>query len=401
MLPFALKYLPCSLADIKGQDKPLQIIQNFLQNYKKQKKKAVLVYGPIGCGKTSSIHTLAKQTNSEIIEINSSDIRNEEAINSVIGSALKQQSLFFRNKIILIDEIDNISGREDRGCAQAIQKLLEESRYPIILTANNPFDKKLAGLRKSSEMVEFNCLNFSDIASHLKKICQLEGIQFEEKAINSLARIADGDLRSALTDLQLLAYDKRLTLEKINSLSGRKKTEDIFNALKIIFKATSVENTLSILDNLDLPLNEIFLWLDENLPKEYTHPYDLCQAYQKLSQADVFNQRIHKQQYWRFLVYINYFLTAGLSVSKSRKNPQFIQYGPTKRILKLWQAKMKNAKKKDLASKLAQQTHSSQKEALKNLDYFKTVFKNSDESVQQHFSKQFDFSQEEEEWLQK
>ncbi|MBR9683085.1 replication factor C large subunit [Candidatus Woesearchaeota archaeon] len=397
MQPLVLKYKPESLKDIKGQDEPLAKLANYVQNYKSQKKKAILIHGPIGCGKTSSIYALAKQSCSEIIEINSSDLRNEAGINSIIGGALKQQSLFFQNKIVLIDEIDNIFGRQDRGCALAIKKLIQSSNYPIILTANDAYSKKLSKLRRSTEMVEFNQLNHNTIAAHLQEICQKENIQYEEKALNTLARVADGDLRGAVIDLQLFAHDKNLTMEKLDFLPDRKKADTIFNTLKLIFKATDVNNSLSALNNVDLPFNDLFLWIDENLPKEYTKPEDLCNAYQKLSNADIFNARIRRQQHWRFLVYISNFLTAGISSSKSQKYASFTKYGPTTRILKLWKAKMKNFKKKDIATKIALKTHSSQKQVLKNFPYHKTIFKNSEN--QQPFIDQFDFSQEEIDWL--
>tara|TARA_Y100000310_G_scaffold343983_1_gene454360 strand:+ start:1435 stop:2634 length:1200 start_codon:yes stop_codon:yes gene_type:complete len=399
MQPFPLKYQPKTLAEVKGQDTPLAKLKDYVENYKKQRKKAAFVYGPIGCGKTCSVYALAKQHNFETIEINSSDLRNEAGINAVIGSAIKQQSLFFQSKIIIIDEIDCIFGRQDRGCAAAINKLIKDSTYPIILTANDPYNKKLATLRKSSEMIEFNRLGYPTVANVLKEVSGKERIEYEEMAINTLARIQDGDLRGALIDLQILAHDKKLTAEKIDHLSDRKKTDNIFNALRLIFKASSVENSLPALNNLDIPMNEVMLWLDENLPREYTVPADLFRAYDKLSKADVFNGRIRKQQHWRFLVYINNFLTAGISSSKSSKNPNFIQYSQTKRILKLWQAKMRNAKKKDLAAKIAVKTHSSQKRALQEVLYFKHIFKNSVD--QQDFVDQFDLSKEEVEWLKK
>ncbi|MFC1686821.1 replication factor C large subunit [Nanoarchaeota archaeon] len=401
MHPFTLKYQPKTLEDVHGQNTPLTKLQNFIQNHKEQKKKSALIYGPIGCGKTSSIYALAKNLNLETIEINSSDLRNEKAINSVIGSALQQRSLFFQGKIVLIDEIDNFSGRKDRGGTNALNKLIQKSTYPVILTANEPHDKKLAPLRKSSELIEFNKLKYTTISNVLKKICEKEQIQYEEKAINTLSRIADGDLRGALIDLQLLACDGKLSFDKLDQLSDRKKTDNIFNALQLIFKASSVENSLHALNNLDIPINEVFLWLDENLPKEYTAPEDLYNAYQKLSKADVFNGRIRRQQHWRFLVYISNFLTAGISSSKSQKNPSFIQYSRTKRILKLWQAKMKNAKKKDLASKISQKTHSSQRQTIQNMPYFKVIFKNSDKEAQNQFSEQFDLSDDEIGWLNK
>jgi len=398
-MPFPLKYQPQTESDILGQEEPLQKLNHYLTNFKTQKKKAALIYGPIGCGKTSSIHALAKQTNAEIIELNSSQLRNEEGINSTIGQALKQQSLFFQTKIVLIDEIDNLFGRQDRGATQTITKLIQTTNYPIIMTANDPFDKKLSNLRKVSEMIEFNKLPHTIIAEKLKLVCQLENIQYEDKALNTLARIQDGDLRGALIDLQLLTQNKNLTSENLEHLTDRKKTDNIFQALRLIFKATTTKNSLRALDNVDIPLNEIFLWLDENLPKEYTQPEALNNAYQQLSNADVFNGRIKRQQHWRFLVYIYNFLSAGISTAKIKKNSQFIQYQPTRRILKLWQAKMRHAKKKDLALKVAHATHTSQKQAIQHLPYFQHIFRNTPNP--QLFINQLDLSQDEVDWLNK
>jgi replication factor C large subunit len=397
MQPLVLKYKPKRLAEIKGQEKAVALLKNYTSNYKSQKKKALLIHGPIGCGKTCAVYALADELNAEIVELNSSDLRNEAAINSTIGEAMKQQSLFFQSKIILVDEIDNV-GRKDRGGANALSKLIQDSKYPVIMTANDAYKSSLKAVRKVSELVEFEQLTHSIIAAVLKEICEKENIQFEEKAVNSLARIADGDLRGALIDLQILAYDKKLDYPKLDSLADRKKTETIFNMMRLIFKASTVDNSLHALDNLDIPMNEVFLWLDENLPKEYKDPQSLCDAYRNLSNADIFNRRIMRQQHWRFLVYISNFLTAGITASKTVKNTEFVKYAPTTRILKLWQAKIKNAKKKDIAAKIAANTHSSQKQVLKNIEFFKTIFKNSD---QERFIEQFEFSKEEIDWRNK
>ena len=122
-------------------------------NYKRQKCRAALLYGPIGTGKTCSIYALAHELGYDILELNSSDIRNEAGISSFVGSAVGQQSLFFRPKIILIDEVDNISGVQDRGCVPALLKAIEKSTFPIILTANDPFEIKFNPLQKACTII--------------------------------------------------------------------------------------------------------------------------------------------------------------------------------------------------------------------------------------------------------
>lgn len=396
MALFTVKYAPHNSAQVLGQALPLAQLKDFIQNYKKQKHKAALVYGPIGNGKTSSVYALANELKYDILEINSSDIRNEKNMDSFLGSALGQQSLFFTPKIILIDEIDNISGTHDRGCIPALVKAIENSKFPVIITANDPFDSKFSALKKASTMIEYGKLDYKIVAGALQAICTKENIAYDEKALNSLARKVDGDMRAALIDLQICSAENKFNPESVTQLSDRKRTETIMQALVKIFKSSTVENALPALDALDVDLNEVFLWIDENLPKEYLAPSALAKAYEHLSKADVFNRRIKRWQHWRFLVYISNLLTAGISSAKERKNTEFVEYKPTMRILKIWQAKMKYGKRKEIARKLAKITHTSTRIAIQQLPYLQNVIKKDEALI-----KQLDLNEEEVEWLGK
>lgn len=398
MVFFTLKYAPKNSNQIFGQDKAVEELKEFIVNYKAQEYKAALVYGPLGNGKTSSVYALAKELGYDVLELNSSDFRDAESIKIFLDSALGQQSLFFRPKIILIDEVDNLSGVKDRGCVPALMKAIEKSSFPVILTANEIEESKLKPLKKSSQLINFHKLQYRTIAHTLQWVCEQENIPFEEKAINSLARRADGDLRGALLDLQVCSADKQISFTAVTNLSERKKTETILNALTVIFKSSSAENALPALDNLDTDLRDVFFWMDENLPKEYLSAKSLAKAYEHLARADVFNGRIIRRQHWRFLVYINNLLTAGISSAKEEKNPDFTAYRPTMRFLRMWQAKMKNAKKKEIAEKLARKTHTSQKVALEQVPYLQAWFKGSSGP---EIARELELNEEEVDWLER
>lgn len=396
MALFTSKYAPQNSSQVFGQQLAVSQLKDFIVNYKRQKYRAALLQGPIGNGKTSSVYALARELGYDLIEINSSDIRNEDAITSLLGSAVHQQSLFFRPKIILVDEIDNISGTHDRGCLPAILKIMEKSSFPIILTANDVSDSKYKSMVKNTLLIEFHPLQYRTIAHALLWVAEQENISIDEKAVNTLARKADGDLRSALLDLQVCSASGACTVQEVASLSDRKKTESILNALQIIFKSSSIENSLSALDDLDMDLRDVFFWIDTNLPQEYLDAQSLAKAYEWLARADVFQGRIARQQHWRFLVYINSLLTAGISSAKEQKNPQFIPYHPTMRFLRMWQAKMKWAQRKEIALKLAAATHTSQKVALEQMPYLQAMFrKNAGEKI----AEELELSEEEVEWL--
>jgi len=402
MIPWIKLYQPKTSSEVLGQDSALTQLKGFLEEFKKQKKKASIIYGPSGCGKTVSVYALANDLGLEIIEVNASDFRNAENINKTVGSAAKQQSLFSKGKVILVDEIDGLSGRKDRGGVTAVAKLIDDTGFPIICTANNPFDKKFSSLRKKSTVIEFKEMNHEDIAKVLSEICKQEKITAKDEDISSLSRRVGGDLRAAINDLQSLTYNnKELIRKDIDELGQREKTETIINALLKIFKTTDPKIALTAFDNVPEDFDKRFLWVDENLPKEYEKPEDLARAYNYLSKADVMNRRIRRWQHWRFLVYINAYLTGGIAVSKDEKYKKFVSYGPTQRLLKMFIANMKFQKRKAIAAKIAERTHSSSKEVIKNtIPYFQEAMKKNNNFADE-IAEEFDLDKDEVEWMRK
>ncbi|HLD12464.1 MAG TPA: replication factor C large subunit [Candidatus Nanoarchaeia archaeon] len=390
-MKLAEKHRPKSMQHIKGQDKALQTIHQAIQQ-----KKPVLLYGPPGTGKTSIAHALAEDMNYEIIEINASDTRNKEAIQNIVGQASQQQSLFSQGKIILIDELDGISGTEDRGGLTELASILDlKTPYPIILTANDPWDSKFNTLRKKCVTIEISSLNYLSIAHLLKNISEQEKLTIDEDTIKRLAHMAGGDARAAINDLEILSlHNKNITKEDLEELDQREQTGNIFQALRHVFKGTDANQARHAYDNLDIDMDEIFLWLDENLPLEYQGK-DLATAYERLSTADIIKKRIQRQQHWRFMAYIYDLLSAGIATAKQEKSPGYVGYQRTQRILKLWIAKQKNAKKKEIAATLKPELHASIKRITQDvIPYLKIIAKKD---------KNFNPGLEEEEleWLQK
>jgi replication factor C large subunit len=248
-------------------------------------------------------------------------------------------------------------------------------------------------------MIEFGQLDSSSIFDILSMICESEKIEYDKDALRSLSRLSGGDARASVNDLQsLLCGKKELSKEKFEEISGRNKKESIVAAMNKIFKTTDSKIAISAFDNVDEDLSERLLWIDENLPREYTKPKDLALAYEKLSLADAFNGRIRRWQHYRFLVYINALITAGISSSKNERYKDAVQYKQTGRILKLWWAKQKSMKKKAIAEKIAKKTHASKKEVLKSMMPFIPLMFNN-KNMRRDISEYLDLDNEEVEWL--
>ena len=399
MIPLVKKYSPKTTKELHGQDTALKELGRFIANFKKEKKNAAILHGPIGVGKSSSAYAVANEYGLEILEMNASDFRNAEQIELKAGNAIKQRSLFSKGKIILIDDIDGLSGNADRGGVQAIIKIIEQSIFPILLTAENIYIDKLRSLSKKCKLIKFELLSYDAIYSILSFIAAKEDIKCEEKALKALAYRSAGDARAAINDLQTLAQEKKeLTKESLEELADRNKTDNIMIALNKIFKTTDIKIAISAFDNVKEDLDEQLLWIDENLPKEYTKPQELAKAYEMLSKADVFKRRIKRWQHYRFLVYINALITAGIASAKNEKYKNLVQYKPTGRILKLWWANQKAAKKKEIAARIAEKTHSSKKEIIKStMPYLPIIFKNKE--MRSNIINYLNLNEEEVEWL--
>jgi len=358
-LPLVEKYRAISFSEIKGQELAVQEVINFYKKF--PMKKALILNGPVGTGKTCMALALANEFNLELFELNASDLRNRLKLEEVLKPATMQQSLFKKGKLILMDEADGITA-SDRGGLPELIALIDKTNFPIIITANDIWQRKFNLLRRKCQMINLKELKDEITKQILINIIQKENAQIKPEIINLITTKSRGDIRAALNDLQtvLTAGEQAYISDK----TEREKQESIFNALKKVFQFEPDEKTIRVYDNTKMDLNEILLWVEENIPSEY-QGQALAKAYDALSKADLFKGRIYRQQYWRFLVYQNFFLSAGISSATKLKNKKFTKYQKPTRILKIWLSNQKNAKKKSIIMKYAKQTHMSKKKANK------------------------------------
>jgi len=139
----------------------------------------------------------------------------------------------------------------------------------------------------------------------------------------------------------------------------------------MIFKGNPTESMLQLFDSVKMPLDEIILWVEENIPSEYSGE-ELAKAIDALSKVDIFKRRIYRQQYWRFLIYENALLSYGISSSKKNVKTGFTSYKKPTRILKIWLNNQRTEKKKSIASKYSQYVHIGEKRAMSEFSTIKS-----------------------------
>jgi replication factor C large subunit len=360
------KYRPQKISDIIGNEEAKASFVEWLRN-KRRTKKAVLLYGPPGVGKTALVNAASREFGFKIIEMNASDTRTEKAITKVAGRAtsfvaLDKFSTESKGSLLFLDEVDGIAGREDRGGVGAIVKIVTEARAPVIMAANDPDLDKLRPLKKVCTLIRFQQVRTPLIMAVLRKICSKEHIEAEFEALEKIAENCRGDVRSAINDLQSLSEaTKTLTVQDTLMLTYRNKDINMDETLRGFFSAKSLEEAATLLSRSSVEYDVFLLSVSDNLPLRYKDPHDLALAYDLVSQADVFRGRIGTEN-WHLLKYFFNCLAQAAAVSPESYKPfEFIS--PPIRIITLFWTRGKRTTLTNICSKIGLQCHVSRETA--------------------------------------
>ena len=379
-MSLAEKYRAKKYSDLAGQDLAIMGVKKFLAEF--PRTRALILYGPPGTGKTALALAAANENNLEIFELNASDLRNRAQLEVILKPATEQQALFKKGKILLMDEVDGVTGTDVGGIPELV-RLINGTRYPIIMTCNDVWQSKLSPVRMKARLVEMKQLGLGTIVSLLSKIAEKEGFNSNSYFLRQLAIKSQGDMRAAINDLE--SYS--LTEVPIVDITERRDIEEsIFNILRRLFKER--QDFINLFDSSELSLDQILLWIEENIPKEYKNEA-LAKAYYALGNADRFRGRIYKNQSWRFLIYQNAFQSAGISYAKEQVLSGFTKYDRPKRVLKIWLNNQRIAKKRSISMKYAKFVHCSSKRVMKDFPLLVPILK------QESVKKRLNFSDEE------
>ncbi|MEM4593435.1 MAG: replication factor C large subunit [Zestosphaera sp.] len=390
-VPWVIKYRPKKLSEFVNQGEAVEKIKTWIKGWLagKPEKKAALFYGPPGSGKTSIVEALCREYGFQLVEMNASDYRREQDIERVAKLASVQRGLFAGRRIILLDEIDGLAlaGGADAGAIEAILELIETTKNHVIMKANNPWDLAFRPLRDHSVMIEFKRLSKGDVLEVLRRICVAEKLSCDEKALDFIAEKSEGDLRSAINDLEAVAEGGGKITEEIAKqlLRARDRVLDPFEVVRKIFWSKYVWQAKLNATQTDLDPDTLMEWINENLPRQITDPEDLWRAYEALARADVYRGRIVRSGSWDLLAYAIELMTAGVALSpKNDPKAKFrwVKYQFPDRIRLMSQTKEVRALRDSIAGIIGEHIHASRAKVLKDvLPYIKIIFENNVEEA--------------------
>ncbi|MFW6305569.1 MAG: replication factor C large subunit [Candidatus Saliniplasma sp.] len=395
ILDWTEKYRPKRLDDVVGNREAKRKLLKWAKKWvrDKPKKKAVVLAGKPGVGKTSSALAVANQMAWESLEMNASDERNQEAIKDFVGRSAVDDTFSSdggftpykdgSRKLLILDEADNIFGKEDYGGVREISKTIQKTEQPMVLVVNDYYDLKRRSSRLSNlcKKIDFEPVKKGEIIDLLNRICLNESIKFDIEVLKAIAERSQGDVRSAVRDLESIATGRdKITRNALDALGTRNREGEIFPSLRTILQGIDPFEAKNVLRDLDEQPGNMLLWIDENLPREYKNDYELAKGFDKLSRADVYLGRVFSKQYYRFWAYSSEIMSAGVSTVKQRKHRGWTRYAFPTWLRRMSDSKGKRGMKKKIGRKIADENHTTTGRVNSEiLPYFKHLFKDNKE----------------------
>lgn len=369
------KYRPQTFKEIIGNGKQKKEIQEWVEAWKEgNPQPSLLLVGPPGVGKTTFAQVIAREF-SEYIELNASDKRSYDILMNTIGESTTTKSLFSNNpKLIILDEVDGITGNQDRGGSRAINKIIENTKHPMIMMANDFYSKRLTTIKKKTHVIKMGKVRSTSINVGLRKICKNEGIDADSNALKELSKRANGDMRSAINTLQALCEEsKSLTMEDLDNVSQKNDKSNLINAVTRVLKSKNINHIQQ-----DMYVDEdptlVMEFIAENIPREYKKPEEIKKAYDFISEADLYFGRARQSRNYGYWKYATQFMGLGVALSKDERYKKFTKIQSPQSFAKMGRYRGKRSLRDNIAIKMSEKMHVSMEVAYSMFPYFEIMF---------------------------
>jgi replication factor C large subunit len=390
MLDWAEKHRPRTLEEVVGNKAALGEMRNWADAWVagNPKRKALVLSGPPGIGKTTAALALAHDYGWGAVEMNASDSRTAKRVQDValrgaLYDTFSVDGEYIRakdggRKLIVIDEADNLFVRVDRGGGAAISEVLRETQQPVILIVNDYYEltRKSSAVRSLAKQVKFPKASPASIRTLLRRIAGAEEVRVSDEAVEYLAEACDGDIRAAVNDLQALSEGREaLSLKDIEGVGTRDSRLDNWSALREIFRGRSCRASRERALDIGASPEEFILWVDENLPYEYRDLRDLSRGYRAVTKADVYLGRVRRRQNYTFWGYASDMLTCGVTAARIGRYTG-VQYRFPSWLGKMSRSRGSREAHRALSAKIASHCRTSIRRAFREiLPHFRELFR--------------------------
>lgn len=271
-LVFYRKYRPQRFSEFINQETVKKTLQNTLLLNKVS--HAYLFAGVRGTGKTTMARLFAKALNCinrknnqhepcnqcencldiennravDLIEIDAASNRGIDEIRD-LKEGIRFSPVKAKYKVFIIDEAHMLTP----AAFNALLKTLEEPpEHAIFILATTEPEKLLPTILSRVQRFDFKRLPTNEIVKKLKNISEKEGFEIDQPAMLAIARSAEGSLRDAesiLSQIVAFSFDKRITLNEVESVLGTVRFGKIKDFLGFLAE-NNLEQSIRFINNL-------------------------------------------------------------------------------------------------------------------------------------------------------
>lgn len=207
------KYQPYNINNLLLPKKSISLITEWIENVQTSKTKILLLYGPPGVGKTTLANVILNQYNYDVIEFNTSDVRNQKLIKEKLNEIFNKQNILgLMNKEskkigIIMDELDGISSGERSGITEFLNLINPKKNKfnnPIVCTTNSISEKKIKEVMKYSLSIKISKPSQKDLMKLIETIETEEKLNISDEQKLLLVRKSQFDFRRLVNMMQFI-----------------------------------------------------------------------------------------------------------------------------------------------------------------------------------------------------
>ena len=259
------KFAPSLPEDICGNKASIERINFWLETFTpgeggvdkakpKQHFNGVLLHGPPGIGKSTSAHILAKYHGYIPVEFNASDSRAKSDVETKIIPLMTNRVSFLTSeskpKLLIMDEIDGLSGNSDRGGAATFLKALRKSQIPVICVCNDASAASVKTLSSDLMKLEFAAPSTHEIYEKIAALLSVEKVTIDRAAIDAVLTQCHGDIRQVINRLQMIAMTSSNISKSTVDQEGAKNFKDVeptpFDAAQQLFTSSDIKQKMNL-----------------------------------------------------------------------------------------------------------------------------------------------------------